>query len=114
MGFTLEDRAIRPITADEAIRMSAAGILPDDERVELLHGVFVPVDEHTLQHAETIVRLTRRLAPLVVAGRHDVRVQLPQRVPDPTSLPQPDIAVVERDHRPTDHPRTALLVVEVS
>jgi len=35
-------------------------------------------------------------------------------VPDPTSLPEPDLAVVPRERDVTRHPSTALLVVEIA
>jgi len=53
----------------------------------------------------------RPIRPLTV---QDVRVQLPLRVPDATSLPEPDVAVVARDDLTISHPRTALLVIEVA
>lgn len=39
MAFVLGDREIRPLTAEEVLRMVEAGVLHEDEPVELLHGV---------------------------------------------------------------------------
>jgi Uma2 family endonuclease len=114
MPLTVGDRPIRPITADEAIRMVQAGILGEDEHVELLDGVLTRVSPQHEPHAVVVQRLTRWLAPLMVRGTHDVRVQLPFRVPDPTSLPEPDLAVVLRDDTEIGHPTGAPLVIEVA
>ncbi len=114
MALTVGDRTIRPITANEAMEMVGAGIVGADERVELLHGVLTRVSPQHAPHATVVQRLTRWLAPLLVRGTHDVRVQLPLRVPDPTSLPEPDLAVVERDDTVIGHPTTAPLVIEVA
>jgi Uma2 family endonuclease len=114
MAFTVADRAIRPLTADEVMRMVRVGILGEDHRVELLHGVLTAVSPQDPPHAVIVQRLTAWLAPLMVAGTHDVRVQLPLVVPDPTSLPEPDVAVVEHDPATIAHPTTAALVIEVA
>ena len=113
MAFALEDRPVRPLTADEVMAMVRAGILDGDERVELLHGVLTRMSPQDPPHSAPVQRLTTWLAPLLVAGSHGLRVQLPMRVPDRTSLPEPDIAVVERTSV-VEHPSTALLVIEVA
>ena len=115
MALIVGDRPIRPLTADEAMRMVELGIIGADERVELLHGALTRMSPQHPPHAVVTQRLTAWLAPLMVAGTHDVRVQLPLTVPDRTSLPEPDIAVVERDEaHAVAHPLGALLVVEVA
>src|SRR3712207_682706 len=97
MALTYEGRAIRPLTADDVMAMARHGIIHEDERVELLHGVLTKMMSQDPPHAVVTQRLNRWLAPLMAAGTHDVRVQLPIVVPDRTSLPEPDIAVIERD-----------------
>jgi Uma2 family endonuclease len=114
MALTVGDRDVRPLTADEVLRMVEFGILSEDEPVELLLGVLTAVRPQTEEHAAVLQRLLRWLAPLVVAGAHDVRMQMPLVVPDRTSLPEPDVAVVERDDSSLAHPTTALLVIEVA
>jgi Uma2 family endonuclease len=114
MALTVGDREVRPLTADEVLRMVDAGILGEDERVELLHGVLTAVIPQSETHVAVLQRLQRWLAPLIVAGRHDVRVQMPLRVPDVRSLPEPDLAVVRRDDASLAHPASAVLVVEVA
>lgn len=113
MGFGLDERTVRPLTADEVMRMVELGILPEDEPVELLHGALTEVSAKTPGHEAVKMRLHRWLAPAVVGGRCDLRLESPLVVPDRTSLPEPDIAVIERDDA-IAHPRTALLVIEVA
>jgi hypothetical protein len=50
MELTVGDRRVRPLTADEVMRMVEAGILGYDEPVELLHGVLVKVSAKTPAH----------------------------------------------------------------
>ena len=88
-------------------RMVASGALAD-QPVELLEGLLVEVSPQGPEHAHVITRLTRYLA----GARAWLRVQLPLEVP-PDSAPEPDLALVEEDFVDR-HPRSALLVVEVS
>lgn len=114
MALTIGDRDLRPLTADEVLRMVELGILSADEPVELLHGVLTRVSPKSPRHETVKVRLQRWLAPGVVAGAHEVRVEAPILVPDRTSLPEPDIAVVAPGGDPLLHPTTATLVIEVA
>lgn len=89
--------------------MVSSGAL-EGKPVELLEGLLVEVmSPQSTQHAAVIERLTRHL------GRAQawLRVQLPLEVP-PDSEPEPDLALVEGEPVLDRHPRTALLVVEVS
>lgn len=113
MALTDGDRDVRPLTADEVLRMVDAGILGEDEPVELLQGVLTAVSPKSPAHGTVKTRLISWLAPVVVEGRCALRVEEPLVVPDGTSLPEPDLAVVEGDIA-TGHPHTALLVVEVA
>jgi Uma2 family endonuclease len=85
----------------------------DNERVELIRGVIVRMPPpQGAPHAGPIETLTELLVPALV-GRARVRVQLPLIAPD-DSVPEPDIAVVDRaDHFQT-HPSSAHLVIEVA
>ena len=114
MALTVGDRDLRPLSADEVLRMVEAGILSADEPVELLQGVLTRVSPRSPRHETVKVRLQRWLAPGVVDGAHEVRVEAPLLVPDPTSLPEPDIAVVTPGADPLRHPTTAVLVIEVA
>jgi Uma2 family endonuclease len=112
MAFTLGDRPVRPLTADEVLRMVEAGILGEGRRVELLHGALTEMSPQSPEHAEIVVRLTRWLDAAL--PRFVVRGRSPLMVPDRTSLPEPDIAVVEPGEYLRAHPEGALLVIEVA
>lgn len=88
-------------------RMVASGAL-EGERLELLEGLLVAVSPQSPDHAQVIMRLTRHFA----VSRAWLRVQLPLEA-EWASLPEPDLALVER-HPSHRHPRVALLVVEVA
>src|SRR3954465_6434266 len=92
MAFVLGDRPVRPLTADDVTRMVDAGILLEDERVELLHGLLWTKAMKSPEHVRLATLLLRRL---VEGTRAEVRAEAPLIVPDRTSLPEPDIAVVE-------------------
>ena len=112
MAFVLGDRSVRPLTVDDVVRMVEFGILGEDEPVELLHGVLTAVSAKTPAHEELKMRLVRWLDS--TAEGHRIRIEGAFRVPDRTSLPEPDIAVVEPGSYHAEHPSTALLVIEVA
>ena len=104
----------RRITVAEYHRMIAAGILGEDERVQLISGTLVAMTPQGGPHARVIQRLNRLLVR-AVGDDLVVRPQLPLTLVD-DSEPEPDLAVVRaRDAESRErHPRTALLVVEVA
>ena len=112
MAFVLGDRPVRPLTADEVLGMVEAGILSPKERIELLHGVLTEKAVKTPGHEELKMRLMRWLDP--TADGHRVRIEAAFVVPDRTSLPEPDIAVVAPKNYARAHPSAALLVIEVA
>ena len=75
MALTVGDRPVRPLTQDEVLLMVEAGILGDDEPVELLHGVLTAVSAKTPGHEAVKLRLVRWLAAGAAAGRFDVRIE---------------------------------------
>lgn len=114
MALTVGDREVRPLTADEVLRMVEAGILSEDEPLELLHGALTAVPVKSPDHEAVKSRLFAWLGAGASAGRYVLRVESPILVPDGMSLPEPDVAVLERPPSPTAHPTTALLVIEVA
>jgi Uma2 family endonuclease len=104
----------RRITVDEYHRTIAAGILGEDEHVQLIAGTLVAMTPQGGPHARVIQRLNRLLVR-AVGDDLVVRPQLPLTLVD-DSEPEPDLAVVRaRDAESGEcHPRTALLVVEVA
>ena len=104
------------LTLDEYHRLGEAGILGEDDRVELLEGQLVDMSPIGPRHALAVDALNELLVT-AVAGRAGVRVQNPI-VLDDTTEPQPDIVLVRRPWRgyPTAHPRPGdiFLVIEVA
>lgn len=106
----LEDR-VRPLRRREYDRLVELGLL-EGERVELLYGRIVRLAPQGEDHAGSVHALTRLLAARL-AGRADLRVQLPFVAPD-ESEPEPDLAIVPLQDPFAGHPERAHLVVEVS
>ncbi len=83
---------VRSFTVGEYLAMEKAGILNEDDRIELMDGkiiVMAPVGD---SHVSGTAWLTMLLTPALV-GRALVLVQCPVYLND-RSAPQPDIAVV--------------------
>ena len=89
--------ARRRFTTDEFHQMATAGILSEDDRVELIEGELLEMSPNDPPHAGTIGMLNGRLVA-AYGGRGHVRVQLPI-VASEISLPEPDFAVARGDHR---------------
>jgi len=113
----VEDAASSPtprrFTVDEYHRLIAAGIIHEDEHIQLIDGMIVQTAPQKPSHARVLEGLTRSVVQSL-AGRYRVRPQLPLTFID--SEPEPDLAVaalMSGDYE-EGHPRTALLVVEVS
>jgi Uma2 family endonuclease len=114
MALTVGDREVRPLTADEVMRMVELGILDEDEPSELLHGVLVARAVKSPGHEVVKRRLNQWLVEHARAGGYEVGIENPIVVPDRTSLPEPDIAAVAQGGDPRQHPTSALLVIEVA
>ena len=101
-------------TRQDYDRMAEAGIFSPDEHVQLIEGDIVTMTPQNSSHAAAIGK-TQRVLDRIFGPNLWVRVQMPLIV-DPDSEPEPDLAVVSGtpdDYR-DEHPRTALLVIEVS
>src|SRR5205814_6424888 len=82
---------VRRITVDEYHRMIQAGILTENDPVELLDGWITPKMPQNLPHQVTIELVPEVLRSALPAGWR-VRAQLPITTPD--SEPEPDFAIV--------------------
>jgi len=106
---------VRRFTCKEYHRMGEAGILGEDERVELMDGRIVPMRPIGSQQAACVSVLNRGLRPVDATAL--VRVEDPLIVHDDTE-PQPDIVVVRckanlyADAHP--RPEDVLLLIEVA
>ena len=103
----------RRFSVAEYHRMIEAGILGEDEHVELLEGEIVQMSPQEPPHARATHRLTR-LFNRSLGDQYIVRPQLPLTLRD--SEPEPDLAIVRAEDETSAkrHPTTALLVVEVA
>lgn len=110
------DVSRRPFTVEEYHRMAAAGILGEDDRVELLEGEIVQMEPIGSRHAGCVNRLTRIFSERA-RGRAVVTVQNPITL-GPRSEPQPDfvLARLRPDEYTDAHPGPGdiLLIVEVA
>jgi Uma2 family endonuclease len=104
----------RRFTVHDYHRMGEAGILHEDDRVELIEGEIVEMAAIGTRHFACVNGLTR----LLVRGVGDaaiVSVQNPARLDEHTE-PQPDLTVLRvRDYRESlPMPEDVLLLIEVS
>ena len=104
---------VHPLTVDDLAAMVDAGILGEDDRVELLDGVLVEMSPQGPSHLEAITRLIMLVVPLAAAAGMRVTPQCPLNVESPISQPEPDLAVVPVGDWDT-YPAKAQLVIEVS
>ena len=97
--------------------MGRAGILGEDERVELLGGEIIVMAAIGNRHAACVLRLNATFNSERLVGRALVQVQNPVAA-DPYSEPQPDLMLLAHrdDYYDFDHPGPAdvLLLVEVA
>lgn len=108
----------RPLTVEEYHRMAEAGILTEDDRVELLDGRLIAMSPIGPAHLHCVNRLTELLSRRLYTTDDPLArlsVQNPIRLSD-TSEPEPDVVLLRpdapQDRTPT--PADVLLVVEVA
>lgn len=106
----------RPLTVAEYHQMGEAGILTEDDRVELIEGQLIAMSPIGSDHSGTVNALNRMLVR-AVGDRGVVAVQNPVQLDD-FSEPQPDFCVLKpRDddyRRATPRPHEVLLIIEVA
>jgi Uma2 family endonuclease len=109
--FFMRSEPMRPLKRVEYERLALEGFF-DDEKVELLFGMVVPMTPIDPAHSESTSRVADALRDRL-RGRGRVREQNPLAASD-ISEPQPDIAVVPNVEYWKEHPTRAFLIVEVS
>jgi Uma2 family endonuclease len=106
----------RRFTIEEYDRMAEAGVLPPEDRVELIEGEIVEMSPIGTPHAGVVNRLNYVFSSRL-GGRAIVQIQNPIALPPVVSVPQPDVALLRSRQdfyskaRPL--PGDVLLVVEV-
>jgi Uma2 family endonuclease len=102
-------------TVDEYYRMAKAGILAEDDRVELIEGEIIEIAPIGPRHASVVDKLAGLLMRAISPTQAVVRVQGPVRLND-RSEPVPDLAVLQpksyAEHHPL--PPDVMLLVEVA
>jgi Uma2 family endonuclease len=103
-------------TAREYRAMAEAGVLSEDDRVELVDGEVVDMAPIGSRHLACVVALSHLLVE-ASGGRFFVSVQNPVRLGE-RNEPQPDLSLLGRRPRPEASappgPEDVLVVVEVS
>jgi Uma2 family endonuclease len=116
-AFGVSVPAVRRFTVDEYHRMIEAGILGENDRVELIDGWIVEMSPIGPPQATSVSLLAALLQERVLAG-WIVRVQSPITITIASSEPKPDIVVARGrirdyvDHHPSGS--EIALVVEVA
>jgi Uma2 family endonuclease len=109
--------APRRFTYRELLEMERAGIIGEDERVELLHGSIIPMTPINPPHARTVRELYKKLV-MAFAAVAEVDSQNPLRLSgdlDDTQLPVPDLMLLaQREYADHPQPEDVFLLVEVS
>jgi hypothetical protein len=93
---TVPTEPIWRLTVEQYHEMIRAGILTDDDPVELLEGWLVPKMPKNPPH-RVVTRLTQKALDRIPPPGWDVRVQDP--ITTDTSEPEPDLAVARGDTR---------------
>lgn len=102
------DVSVHRLSTAEYDRMVDAGVLVG-LAVELLDGLLVDVSPQGEEHA----RLVQAVMAMFAGRLRLLRVQLPLDLADGW-VPEPDVALAERDPDPRRHPSTALIAVEIA
>ena len=102
---------VRRLQRAEYDRMVGFGMFRG-EKIELLQGRLVTMSPQGKPHAFSVTRLNRLLVR-ALGDRAEVRVQAPFGA-SAESEPEPDIAVVLPGDYLDEHPRRALLLIEVA
>ena len=106
----------RHFNVDEYYRMAAAGVLSENDRVELIQGEIIEMNPIGSRHAACVGRLTEFLGRLA-GGEAIVWVQNPVQVND-FSEPLPDVALLKRRDdfyaQANPQPADVLLIIEVA
>ncbi len=103
---------LHPMSRHQYDRLVEIGEFGPEDRFELLEGYLITMSPHDPRHSNVIIVLTELLARALPPGLQ-LLVQLPIAATD-GSQPEPDLAVVTRGDYRREHPKTALLVIEVA
>jgi len=102
-------------TRQEYHALADAGLLGEDDSVELIDGEIIHMSPQNTPHAVAVRLICRALQRVFSSDEYIIDEQLPLAL-DPDSEPEPDVSVIEGRPRDflDDHPSSAVLVVEVA
>lgn len=113
----MQDVAHWQFTVEDFERMGAAGILAEDDRVELVSGEIIKMSPIGSRHAACVKAFNRGFAPLFLRNAAVVGIQDPVKLSAETEV-YPDVSLLRPrpDDYGTAHPTgdDVLLIVEVS
>ena len=113
MAIQLEYRLL---TVEDYHKMIRAGILSQNDQVELLNGQIIKMSPIGSQHAACVEKIDE-LLKVLLKGKASVRAQNPVILGD-LSEPEPDIAIVKRkeNYYADGHPQSdeIFLIMEVA
>ena len=102
----------RLFTVDEYYAMACAGILHEDDRIELIDGLIIAMAPIGDPHVDCVNHLTR-LFVLRIDPKAIVSVQNPVRLNDFTE-PEPDVVLIRPGRAGVPAAKDVLLLVEVA
>ncbi len=103
---------IRRFTRKEYHALIDAGVLTEDEKVELIDGVVLTMSPQGPDHSRTVGRLNKHLLPPLL-DRAEILVHSPFAASEDDE-PEPDLLIFALDTDESDHPTRAHCAIEVS
>lgn len=102
------------LTVNDYHKMAEAGILTEDDRVELIEGELIDMAPIGSLHADYVDRLAELLISRI-GGKFRVRIQNPIQLDD-YSEPEPDVVIAQNRSYQEAHPgpQDILLLIEVA
>lgn len=101
----------RVLTTEDVMTMVEAGVIHEDERIELEEGVIIVMSPIGPSHSGTLRWLNERFTAASVGRDWEVSVQ--DQIDFPSGFRSPDLLVTHRLHR-DERAATGLLIVEVA
>jgi len=103
---------VRRFTRKEYDSLVESGFFEEDEKVELLEGLILPMSPQDPRHSRTIGRLSMQLSAQLI-GRAEVLGHSPFAASD-DSEPEPDLCVFPTTEDGNEHPTRAHCIIEVA
>ena len=104
--------SLRRLTVDQYEQLARAGILNENERVELIEGLVIEMAPVGDEHEDIVDRLNRIFGDQH-RGWYRIRVNGPIRILD-SNEPQPDITLYQSQTRRHPVPQEIRLIIEVA